>query len=135
MRSRPRVGPPARIWTTPAPKPTSTPICRRTCRSSGHRPSYVVIEACDGVEALRQIENLRNIRLLLTDLELPGEFNGRQLADRALSLRPEPKVLFTTGYARGAIVHQGRLEPGVQLISKPFTPAAPASKVRQLLDG
>jgi signal transduction histidine kinase/DNA-binding response OmpR family regulator len=94
---------------------------------------YHVLEAADGAEALRQLERVPNIRLLFTDVGLPGEFNGRQLADRALSLRPELKILFTTGYARGAIVYQGRLEPGVQLINKPFTAAALAGKVRELL--
>lgn len=94
---------------------------------------YEVIEAADGAEALRQLERLPNIRLLFTDVGLPGRFNGRQLADQALSLRPDLKILFTSGYAQNAIMHQGRPEPGVQLISKPFTAAALAWKVRELL--
>jgi two-component SAPR family response regulator len=60
--------------------------------------------------------------------------NGRQLADQARDLRPELKVLFTTGYTRNAIVHHGRLDPGVQLIGKPFTYAELASKIRAVLD-
>ena len=60
--------------------------------------------------------------------------NGRQLAEAARQLRPELKVLFTTGYARNAIVHEGRLDPGVQLITKPFTYAALAAKLRDMLD-
>ena len=60
--------------------------------------------------------------------------NGRQLADAARRLRPDLKVLFTTGYARNAIVHDGRLDPGVVLIPKPFTYAAVAAKLADLLD-
>jgi CheY-like chemotaxis protein len=60
--------------------------------------------------------------------------NGRQLADAALRLRPKLPVLFTTGYARSAIVHHGRLDPGVELITKPFTAAMLATKIRAVLD-
>jgi len=64
---------------------------------------------------------------------LPGR-NGRWLAEEATQRLPNLKVLFTTGYARNAIVHQGRLDPGVELITKPFTYAALAHKIRQVLD-
>jgi CheY-like chemotaxis protein len=60
--------------------------------------------------------------------------NGRQLADEARRRRPELKVLFTSGYARNAIVHHGRLDPGVHLITKPFTFAGLATKLRQVFD-
>jgi CheY-like chemotaxis protein len=60
--------------------------------------------------------------------------NGRQLADQALRRRPRIKVLFTTGYARNAIVHQGRLDPGVEVIFKPFTYSDLAAKIRRVLD-
>ena len=60
--------------------------------------------------------------------------NGRQLADEARRRRPNLKVLFTTGYARNAIVHDGRLDPGVELITKPFTQAALSSKLRDIID-
>jgi CheY-like chemotaxis protein len=60
--------------------------------------------------------------------------NGRHLADEAKRRRPALRVLFTTGYARNAIVHDGRLDPGVQLITKPFTYDGLASKLRELLD-
>lgn len=75
-----------------------------------------------------------NIRLLFTDVGLPGGMSGRQLADAALQLRPSVRVLFTTGYAHGGIVHHGQLDPGIELISKPFTAAALATKIRRLLD-
>jgi CheY-like chemotaxis protein len=60
--------------------------------------------------------------------------NGRQLADEAQRLRPELKVLFTTGYTQNAIVHHGRLDQGVHLISKPFTYADLSMKIRKVLD-
>ena len=72
--------------------------------------------------------------MLFTDVGLPGGMNGRQLASAARQLNRKLKVLFTTGYARNAIVHEGRLDPGVQLITKPFTYAALSGKVRDMLD-
>ena len=75
------------------------------------------------------------IRLLFTDVGLPGGMNGRQLADQARRQRPELLVLFTTGYARNAIVHGGILDPGTHLLPKPFTHGALAAKIRALLDG
>ena len=96
--------------------------------------NYVVIEAEDAAQALQLIEIVPNIGVLFTDVGLPGGMNGRQLAEAARRLRPELRVLFTTGYARNAIVHHGRLDPGIDLISKPFSAAALASKIRELLD-
>jgi CheY-like chemotaxis protein len=95
---------------------------------------YRVLEASDGAEALALLERAPNIHLLFTDIGLPGNLNGRQLADRALEEHPSLKVLFTTGYAPNAIMHQGRLDPGVQLLGKPFTMRALAAKLRELLD-
>src|SRR5262249_39007659 len=74
------------------------------------------------------------IDLLLTDVVLPG-VNGRNLARRAQAIRPGLKVLFMTGYSRNAIVHQGRLDPDVELIQKPITQDQLASRIRALLDG
>ena len=64
---------------------------------------------------------------------LPGK-SGKVIAEQALALRPGLKVLFTTGYSRNAIVHHGRLDPGVHLIAKPFTFEQLATRVRELLD-
>jgi signal transduction histidine kinase len=94
---------------------------------------YQVLEASEGGEALELLKAGQDVHLLFTDVVLPG-LNGRQLADQALQVRPELKVLYTTGYTRNAIVHNGRLDQGVELISKPFTFAALAAKVRQVLD-
>lgn len=98
-----------------------------------HELGYLVLEAPDGPSALRILEGRPDIAMLFTDVGLPGGLNGRQLADRARSLRPDLRVLFTSGYARNAIVHQGRLDPGVELLSKPFTLTQLATKVRQIL--
>jgi signal transduction histidine kinase len=95
---------------------------------------YEVLDAETGAEALGLLEQNAEVQLLFTDVALPGGMTGRQLADEAVRRRPGLKVLYTTGYARNAIVHQGRLDPGVELIVKPFTSAALASRIRQLLD-
>ncbi len=96
---------------------------------------YRVLEAEDAASAMRLLEQEPDVRLLFTDVGLPGGLNGRQLADQAREQHPSLKVLFTTGYARNAIVHHGRLDPGVELIGKPFQIASLATKVRELLDG
>jgi CheY-like chemotaxis protein len=95
---------------------------------------YNVLEAPNGKIALEILARNPDVRLLFTDVGLPGGMNGRQLAEVALQQSPKLKVLFTTGYARNAIVHDGRVDPGVQLITKPFTYAALAGKLRDLLD-
>ncbi len=96
---------------------------------------YRVIEAHNGPSALRLLEDQAQVDLLFTDVVLPGGLTGAQLAAQARALRPGLKVLFTTGYARNAIFHHGRLDKGVQLITKPFSFADLAAKVRDVLDG
>jgi two-component SAPR family response regulator len=71
--------------------------------------------------------------LLFADVGLPG-LNGRELADRALQMRPDLAVLFTTGYAKNAIVHNGVLDSDVEMISKPFSVDGLARSVRKILD-
>jgi PAS domain S-box-containing protein len=95
---------------------------------------YVVVEAESGFAALALLDAYPQIRLLFTDIGLPGGMNGRQLADETRRRRKGIKVLFTTGYARNAIIHGGRLDPGVELITKPFSQAALASKLRDIFD-
>ncbi|QNM83962.1 response regulator [Sphingomonas sabuli] len=94
---------------------------------------YRVLEAEDGQTGLSILRKRPDVDLLFTDVVLPG-LNGRKVADEALEFRPDIKVLFTTGYTRNAIVHNGRLDEGVSLITKPFTFDALASMVRKLLD-
>ncbi|MDB5397569.1 MAG: histidine kinase [Rhodospirillales bacterium] len=95
---------------------------------------YGAIEAPDGATGLRLLDAHREIALLLTDVGLPGGMNGRQVADEARRRRAGFKVLFMSGYARNAIVHHGRLDPGVELIIKPFTFAGLAIRIRHVLD-
>jgi CheY-like chemotaxis protein len=95
---------------------------------------YQVISAADGLAALRVLDAHPELRLLFTDVGLPGGMNGRQLADEAILRRPGIKVLFTTGYARNAIVHHGRLDPGVEVIFKPFTYSDLATKLRKAFE-
>jgi PAS domain S-box-containing protein len=95
---------------------------------------YRVATAEDALSALRVLEREPDLDLLFTDVGLPNGVNGRQLADEIKQRRPSIKVLFTTGYARNAIVHHGRLDPDVQLLVKPFTQGALAQKVREVLD-
>lgn len=95
---------------------------------------YRVLTAADAREALRLLDAEPKVDLLFTDVVLPHQMDGRTLANEALRRRPGLKVLFTTGYTRNAIVHNGRLEPGVELIAKPFTAAGLGVKVRRLLD-
>lgn len=94
---------------------------------------YNVLEAAHGQDGLAILRERPDVDLLFTDVVLPG-LNGRMVADQALEFRPDLKVLFTTGYTRNAIVHDGRVDCGVDLITKPFTFDALASKVRTILD-
>ena len=94
---------------------------------------YTVIHAAGGPEGLRMLDKHPKVDLLFTDVVMP-DMNGRQLADRAVARRPELKVLYTTGYTRNAVVHNGVLDPGVALLPKPFTLDQLALKVRQVLD-
>ena len=94
---------------------------------------YTVLDARDGPSALRVLEQHPEVTVLFTDVGLPG-LNGRQVVDEARRQRPGLKVLFTTGYARNAIVHQGRVDPGVELLVKPFTRAQLAERIRAVID-
>jgi len=95
---------------------------------------YAVLEAADGAAALDLLDRHPDVQLLFTDVGLPGGLNGRELADEARRRHPRLRVLFTSGYARDAIVHHGRLDPGVDLLAKPFTFEALAAKVREIVD-
>ncbi|MYZ42402.1 response regulator [Schauerella aestuarii] len=95
---------------------------------------YDVIEAADGHAALAIIQSAQRISLMFTDVGLPRAMNGRELAEAAHAVRPELPVLFTSGYAEGPVTRGGRLEAGVELLSKPFTFVALANRVRVMLD-
>jgi len=95
---------------------------------------YTVIHASSGRAALALFEQNNKIDLLFTDVVMP-EMSGRALADEALKLRPDLKVLYATGYTRNAVVHNGMLDAGVAFMTKPFTMEQLAQKVRAVLDG
>jgi PAS domain S-box-containing protein len=94
---------------------------------------YRVLQAVDAEAALSILRSDQRVDLLFTDVVLPGR-SGKVLADESSIARPGLKVLFTTGYSRNAIVHHGRLDPGVRLLQKPFTFDQLAIRVRELLD-
>jgi CheY-like chemotaxis protein len=94
---------------------------------------YRVLSASNGPEALEVLAKNTDVRLLFTDVIMPGGMNGRQLADAACKLRPSLKVLYTSGYTENAIVHHGRLDPGVILLSKPYQRKDLVTKLRQVL--
>jgi len=98
--------------------------------SLGYRVSAVT----SGPEALEAMRAQSDIDLLLTDIIMPGGMNGRELAGQARAAHPALKVLYTSGYTENAIVHHGRLDPGVELLSKPYTRLELAHKVRRVLD-
>lgn len=95
---------------------------------------YLVFEAADANTALELLQGDAPIELLFTDLGLPGRINGKMLADGARALRPHMKVLITTAYAGDMLIREGRLDPKIELLSKPFSFAALASRIRGLLD-
>jgi CheY-like chemotaxis protein len=105
-------------------------VIAETLESYGYR----VLEAVDGPSGLRILESGARIDLLITDVGLPGGMNGRQIADLARVTRPGLKTLFITGYAETAALGDGRLEPGMEVITKPFAMTAFAQKVRELLE-
>jgi PAS domain S-box-containing protein len=107
---------------------------RRHSVESLQELGYRVVEARDGASALQRLAEHPAIDLLFTDVVLPGGMSGAQLAAQVRALRPQLRVLFTTGYARNAIVHHGRLDPGVALLTKPYSYADLASKIRDVLD-
>jgi signal transduction histidine kinase len=95
---------------------------------------FQVLEADNAKEALRLLGAAPRVDLLFTDVVLPGGMSGRQLADIVLRQRPSLPILFTTGYTRNAIVHQGTLDPTVNLLNKPFTQQDLARKIRAILN-
>ncbi|WP_261295306.1 ATP-binding protein [Sphingomonas hylomeconis] len=94
---------------------------------------YTVLHAASGAEALAIIEAGQDVTLLFTDVVMPG-MTGRQLADRAAPLLPKMKIVFTTGYTRNAVVHNGILDPGTNFLPKPFGIDQLAAKIAEVLD-
>ncbi len=95
---------------------------------------YAVLEAAEGSAGLRLLRSDARIDLLITDVGLPGGMNGRQIADAARALRPDLKVLFITGYAENAAVGNGHLEPGMQVLTKPFAIDVLRARIREMVE-
>jgi nitrogen-specific signal transduction histidine kinase len=93
---------------------------------------YEALEASDGPKGLEILQSRHRIDLLVTDVGLPG-LNGRQVADAGRALRPKLKVLFMTGYAENAAIASGFLEPGMQMITKPFAMEVLAARIRDMI--
>lgn len=96
---------------------------------------HIVLEAGDGPSALRLLGTGAHVDLLITDVGLPGQMNGRQVADAAIELLPQLKVLFITGYAENAVIGNGPLGPNMALMTKPFAMDIIADRIRTILAG
>jgi signal transduction histidine kinase/CheY-like chemotaxis protein len=96
---------------------------------------YSVVEASDGPSGMRILQSAARIDLLITDVGLPNGMNGRQIADAAREARPGLKVLFITGYAENAVVGNGHLDKGMQVIAKPFEMDVLAKKINEIVQG
>ena len=96
---------------------------------------FTPLEAQDGPAALAILRSNIPIDLLITDVGLPGGLNGRQVADAARVSRPELKILFITGYAENAVIGNGILEPGMEIVTKPFVMTTLGSRIRRMISG
>ena len=107
-------------------------------RSSSHaileELGFQVVAAESAREALQTLRSGKRVDLLFTDVVLPGGTNGAQLATEGHSIRPNLPVLFTTGYSRNILIHDGCLDPEVRLLAKPYSPHDLAVAVRTSLD-
>ena len=96
---------------------------------------YQTVAAADSKAALQLIEAGQTFDLLFTDVVIPGGMSGRELADEVAKRRPGLKVLYTSGYTDNAIVHHGKLDDGVMLLTKPYRRNQLAEMVRKALNG
>jgi CheY-like chemotaxis protein len=103
-------------------------VCERLVDSG-----FQTLHAADGSAGLRILQSEASIDLLITDVGLPGSLNGRQMADAARTVRPGLKVLFMTGYAEHSVVGDGHLEPGMHLLTKPFSLDVLRQKIHDIL--
>jgi PAS domain S-box-containing protein len=106
------------------------PLVRSYVATQLNGLGYTTLTAANAAEALEYIDGVKDFDLLFTDVIMPGSLNGRQLADEAVRRRPGLKVLYTSGYTENAIVHHGRLDPGVLLLAKPYRKSDLARMVR-----
>ena len=110
------------------------PIVRMLIVEVLEEAGYVALEAEDGPSGLKILQSATKIDLLITDVGLPRGMNGRQVANAARVARPNLKVLFVTGFAENAAVGNGHLEPGMEVITKPFVTAELAHKITDMIE-
>ncbi|CCE09682.1 Sensor protein (fragment) [Bradyrhizobium sp. STM 3843] len=106
------------------------PLVRRNVVVQLESLGYTVIAAGNAVEALELADRGVPFDLLFTDVIMPGGLNGRQLVTEILKRRPGVPVLYTSGYPRNTIIHQGRLNPDVAVLSKPYRKSDLARMIR-----
>lgn len=109
------------------------PLVRRFSTQQLGTMGYKVLAAEHAARALEILQSGEHIDLLFTDVVMPGGMGGRELAQKALEIKPDLKVLYTSGYTENAIVHHGRLDPGVMLLNKPYRRVDLARKIRAAL--
>ena len=109
------------------------PVVRMLVSDVLRELGYAAIEVAEAATALRVLDSRTRIDLLVTDVGLPGGLNGRQLADAARVRRPGLKVLFITGYAESTVLGGDGLEPGMEVITKPFTVDVLATRIRSMI--
>ena len=110
------------------------PVVRGVILEMLGEQGYRTLEAVDGPSGLRILRGDERIDLLVTDVGLPG-MNGRQLADQARETRPDLKVLFITGYAESVAIADGFLQPGMEMITKPFDLDNLSRRIRGMVSG
>lgn len=94
---------------------------------------YTALQEADGASGLQVLQSNQQIDLLVTDVGLPGGINGRQVADAGRSLRPDLKVLFITGYVHDAVLWEEQLEPGMHLLTKPFSMSELTQRIKRVI--
>ena len=109
------------------------PIVRKIPARILRDQGYEVVEAGNGKEAIDHLKVEPTFDLLFTDVVLPGGLNGVEIAEAAKRLKPDIKVLYTSGYVRDTVDHHGKLIPGVTLVKKPYRRAELLEKVRAML--
>ncbi|MER8649704.1 CHASE3 domain-containing protein [Mesorhizobium sp. M0219] len=109
------------------------PRVRASTADAMRELGYTVIHAASGQEALEKLGDNPGVALMFTDIVMPV-MNGRKLAEEALARMPKLKVIFTTGFTRNAVVHNGVLDHDVHFLAKPFTIEQLAAKLRDVLD-
>jgi PAS domain S-box-containing protein len=109
------------------------PLTRKFVVTQLESLGYNIVSAATGAEALALVDRGVTFDLLFTDVIMPGGVNGRELAEEMAKRRPLLRILYTSGYAEDAIVHHGRLDPGIALLNKPYRKADLARQVREAL--